>query len=354
MRKRKAIRRLFRWAVIGAIALAVVLALFGVYMATSQDGPIRLVQSIAYWSREGGPNTFIPRKRPVDRTRRDGVRVRSDVGYGHRYPNSFLDIWSLPSKGGTRRPTIVNIHGGGWFIGSKDSGDPLAGGNGIAEAQRPTLLLLKAGFNVVTLDYALAPAYRYPVALRQLNEALGFLRRHALEYDLDMDNVLIMGTSAGAQMSAQYGLMLSDREYATEIGILPSIRRSDVKGLILFSPPLRVTGLNWGTNRIFRAYLGTKNVPQDARAKELDIIQRVNPNYPATYITDGNQADTFPRDAQAMDRALEKHRVDHVFNFYPQTMAKLGHNYTGILNDSFGYDNFKKAIKFARRRTELK
>ncbi|SFO36463.1 alpha/beta hydrolase [Sphingomonas sp. OK281] len=348
------IRSLARWALIGAVALLAVLAVFGVYLAKSQDGPIRLVQTVAYWNRKSGPNTFIPRQRPADRNRPDGVRLRSDVGYGHRYPNSFFDIWSLPTGNGSRRPTIVNIHGGGWFIGSKDGGDPLAGADGIGGAQRPTLLLLKAGFNVVNLDYALAPAYRYPVALRQLNQALGFLREHAEEYELDMGNVIIMGTSAGAQMSAQYGLILADREYASRIGIRPTIQRADVKGLILFSPPLRVSDLNWGTDRIFRAYLGTKDVAQDERARELDVIRGVSSSYPPTYITDGNQADTFPRDAQAMARALERHRVDHVFNYYPQGMAKLGHNYTGLLNNPFGYDNFKKTIEFARRRAGLR
>jgi acetyl esterase len=260
MRTKRVIRRLVRWSVIAAVALVAVLAGVGLYLATSQDGPILLVQSVAYWNEEGGPNTFVPRRRPVDRMRPDGVRLTSDVRYGHRYPNSFLDIWSVPSRNDFRRPTIVNLHGGGWFIGSKDGGDPLAGADGVAGARRPTLLLVKAGFNVVNLDYALAPAYRYPVALRQLNQALGFLRNHAEEYGLDMGNVLIMGTSAGAQMSAQYGLILANPEYASRIGIRPSVLRADVKGLILFSPPLRVSELNWGTDRIFRAYLGTKDV----------------------------------------------------------------------------------------------
>ena len=39
--------------------------------------------------------------------------------------------------------------------------------------------LLDAGFNVVNLDYALAPQHRYPTPLIQLNQAIGHLTARA-------------------------------------------------------------------------------------------------------------------------------------------------------------------------------
>jgi len=207
---------------------------------------------------------------------------------------------------------------------------------------------MDAGFNLVSMTYALAPAYRYPTQLNQLNDAIKYLNEHSSEHGLDMTQVAIMGGSAGAQMTGQYGLVLSDPAYAADVGIEPAIERSRVKALALFSAPLKTSGFGWRMNAIWWAYLGTKDLESSVQARQMDIIAHVNPRYPPTYITDGNQPDTVPDHAKAMVQALARHDVDYVFNFYEASEALLDHTYTGRLDTKHGRDNLEKTIAFLK------
>lgn len=342
-RQRTGLLRLLFWSLAGLLGLVLALAVAILAYANTQDGSVQVLQSYLYskWGRE--PNAFEPASPPRELVRPDGIRVRTNVRYGDRYPNSFLDIWYTADA--PRAPTVIFIHGGGWFMGSKDMGDPLAGGGAPIEP------LVKAGFNVVNLDYALAPEYRYPTPLIQLDQAIRHLQTNSADFGLDMGRVVVMGGSAGAQMSAQYGLLLSDTAYAAEVGVQPGIEPAHVKGLVLYSAPLRVSGFGWRFNTMAWAYLGTKDLENSRQARQVDILSHLGPDYPATYVTDGNQADTFPDHAKAMARILRAKGVDHVFNYYEPSVAALDHGYTGRLDTPQGRDNLEKAVAFIRKRT---
>lgn len=342
-RKRPGLLRILFWILTGLLGLVLALVVAALVYANTQDGSVKVLQGYLYskWGR--APNAFEPASAPRDMVRADGVRVRSNVRYGDRYPNSFLDIWTVEDA--APRPTVIFIHGGGWFMGSKDMGDPLAGGGA------PIAPLVKAGFNVVNLDYALAPEYRYPTPLIQLDQAIRHLQVRAADYGLDMTRLVLMGGSGGAQMSAQYGLLLSDPGYAADIGVQPGVDPTHVKALVLYSPPLRVSGFGWRFNTMAWAYLGTKDLKTSRQARQVDILSHVGPRYPATYITDGNQPDTFPKHAKAMARILREKGVDHVFNYYEPSVAALDHGYTGRLDTAQGRDNLEKTIAFLMSRT---
>lgn len=343
--------RVLRWTLIGVLALVGTSIGAVLLIARSQDGSVRVLQSYVYGKLGREPNSFEPATAAANVVRGDGVRVRTNVKYGTQYPNSFFDIWYPSADDRARRPTVIYLHGGGWFMGSKDWGDPLTGGGRSAALSEPIEIMAKQGFNIVNLDYALAPAYRYPVPLLQLNEAIRFLRDHAGELGVDMTRVVIMGGSAGAQLTAQYGVVLSDAAYAADIGIEPAIDLAHVKGLVLFSAPLKTPGSGWRMNAMLWAYLGTKDLENSGQARQMNLLSHVNARYPATYITDGNQPDTFPEHAKIMDSVLTAQAIDHVFNFYEASEAPLGHDYTGRLDTKYGRDNLDKAIAFIKQRT---
>jgi hypothetical protein len=122
--------------------------------------------------------------------------------------------------------------------------------------------------------------------------------------------------------------------------------------VVLFSAPLNTPGFGWRMNAMLWAYLGTKDLETSRQARQMDILSHVNARYPATYITDGNQPDTFPEHAKAMDRILTEKGVDHIFNYYEASEAPLGHDYTGRLDTRYGRENLDKAIAFMKQRTE--
>jgi acetyl esterase/lipase len=71
----------------------------------------------------------------------------TDIPYGEHSEN-LLDVY-CPAGTEKPLPTIISIHGGGWFYGSKKL------------YSHYCLRLAKRGFTVVNFDYRLAPEYKY-------------------------------------------------------------------------------------------------------------------------------------------------------------------------------------------------
>ncbi len=113
---------------------------------------------------------------------------------GHRLR---LDVYSPlhAPRPGERRPAVLQIHGGGWVIGSKDQqGIPLL--NHLASCGW-------VGFNI---DYRLSPKVKYPDHLVDCKRALVWIREHAEEYCIDPDFIVVTGGSAGGHLCALMGL----------------------------------------------------------------------------------------------------------------------------------------------------
>lgn len=74
---------------------------------------------------------------------------------------------------------------------------------------------------------------RYPTPLRQVNQALGWLHEHANSLGLDAGRVVLGGSSAWAQISAQLALPGSSQGYARRVGIVPDPLLTRLRGLPL-------------------------------------------------------------------------------------------------------------------------
>jgi len=131
------------------------------------------------------PDTFVPATIPsTARQRYLNIAYASDEHH-------TLDIY-LPT-GETTFPVILDIYGGGLLRGRKSS-----------VKLNPSLRFLADGFAVISLNYRLnTPAKNYfPNQIADIRAALDFLRQHANGYQLDMNNVTLIGESSGAQLAA--------------------------------------------------------------------------------------------------------------------------------------------------------
>jgi acetyl esterase/lipase len=113
-----------------------------------------------------------------------------------------LDVY-MPSTPAERpRPAIVQVHGGGWVLGSRH------------EQGVPLLTHLAAngwvGFNV---DYRLSPRATWPAQIVDVKRAIAFVREHADEWAVDRSFVAITGGSAGGHLSALAALTPGDPEF---------------------------------------------------------------------------------------------------------------------------------------------
>jgi acetyl esterase len=83
-------------------------------------------------------------------------------------------------------PAAILVHGGGFDEGSKSTNvrplfEPLA----------------NAGFAWFSIDYRLAPEFRFPQANDDLNSAIRWVKANAAAYRVDVSKIAIIGESAG-------------------------------------------------------------------------------------------------------------------------------------------------------------
>lgn len=67
--------------------------------------------------------------------------------------------------------------------------------------------IAEQGYVVVNVNYALAPNYKYPTPLKQMDAAVKFMKDNQHDFPIDFDQVILGGDSAGAQLMSQYTAM---------------------------------------------------------------------------------------------------------------------------------------------------
>jgi len=94
----------------------------------------------------------------------------------------------------TPRPTLVFFHGGGWIVGAKES------------ALFSLLPWLEMGWNVVNVEYRLAPVALAPAAVEDALCALRFVVAQAKTYAVDTRRIVVAGESAGGHLALAAGM----------------------------------------------------------------------------------------------------------------------------------------------------
>lgn len=118
------------------------------------------------------------------------TEVQRDLSYGQANGETLrLDVYA-PRAGGPH-PVALVLHGGGWSGGDK------TGDTAFLCADLST-----AGFVVVTPNYRLAPAHRWPACLEDVQAALEWTRRNAARWNGKTDALALVGYSAGGHLAA--------------------------------------------------------------------------------------------------------------------------------------------------------
>jgi acetyl esterase/lipase len=334
-------RRWLRALIIAAGSLVVLVLVGAVVVYNNAQIVVGLFQG--YQSQ----NSFEPHADPADRVRDDGVRYVNDLTYGTQFPNSHLDISYPADLPDGPVPTIVYTHGGGFFGGDKVLGDPLA-----IDSDINFLFdrILERGYAFVNVNYALVPEHRFPTPVRQLDEALVFLRDHADEYQLDMDNVIIMGSSAGAILTAQYGAALASADYADLLDVAPSIPLTSVRALIIDDAPLAIDDFGLATMFLVGNYIDGTLHPSEQDRERYDPIDDVTASYPPTFLLGSNyDGDGYAHDMELLSDALQNKGVRHEF-FYERRGdgSEANHGLLGGLpkGDRIAVDAFDHMMSF--------
>jgi acetyl esterase len=259
---------------------------------------------------------------------------RLNLQYDINDDGARLDVFYPLAIEGTDRvlPTIVWVHGGSWISGSKDH---------IANYLR---ILAARGFTTIGVDYTVAPAANYPNPVRQVNAALGFLSRNAASLHVDRSRLFLAGDSAGAQIAAQLANAISSSSYAAEIGVVPFVERSQLRGVVFYCGVYEAKLTQFRKKGVLWAYFGTQDFGGDPRLSNFSVARHVTPEFPPLFISVGNDDEFAPQSYLFADNvAAQGVMVDRLF--FPQAYTpKVWHQF------QFGLDTEAGRLALERSR----
>ena len=245
--------------------------------------------------------TIADSKRDEGRSIPDSIEYIEHISYGSDEKFQNLDI-CFPKDAKEKLPVIVSVHGGAYVYGSA------------ALYKYYCADLAKRGFAVVNFDYRLAPYFRFPAPIEDLNSVLKKISSEdfSSKYPMDLNNVFIVGDSAGAQITSQYGVIFTNDEYRNLFGFeKPSVTLRGL-GLNCGKYVFLEKELNPKKENIYTDYFG-----EDAKAfgEKLEVCKYITENYPPSYIL-SSPGDFLKPFAKPMKKLLDKMSVKSECKIY--------------------------------------
>lgn len=106
-------------------------------------------------------------------------------------------------------PVLLYLHGGGFTVGNIATHEPLC-----------RHLAHLAHCAVVSLDYRLAPEWKFPTAVHDASDALAWLRDKATSLGLDGTRIAVGGDSAGGTLAAVTAIAARDAGWPLALQLL--------------------------------------------------------------------------------------------------------------------------------------
>lgn len=174
------------------------------------------------------------------------------------YPEATLDGYILDCElllGQEKtRPTIVVIPGGGYLYCSPREGEPVA----LAYAAR--------GFHTFVLKYSVARQAAGFAPLKEISWAIGHIREHAAEWNIDPQKIAVCGFSAGGHLALSSGVLGENKPNAMILGY-PAVSAPNFPG----------------ADFMLRILEGRDDVT-DEDAKKYDLLAHITKDAPPVFI----------------------------------------------------------------------
>ncbi|MFA5992155.1 MAG: alpha/beta hydrolase [Candidatus Pacearchaeota archaeon] len=119
------------------------------------------------------------------------VEIVKDIKYSDQ---SFLDIY-LPRNytSSESLPVLILVHGGAWNSGSKE------------DFIYPAIGFAKQGYATIAINYRLSNEAKFPAQIDDLKSSVNWIENNANRYNLDRNNIGLLGGSAGAHLALLFG-----------------------------------------------------------------------------------------------------------------------------------------------------
>lgn len=330
-------RRLWKW-LIGIVATIAILAA-AVWIAFQvSPWPGSLIIRYEFEQNDAKVTEALEKHIP------SGIAAIENQQYRPNDDDAYLDVF-YPESSTEPLPTVIWVHGGAWVSGNKDDTDNYL------------KILAGQGFTTISINYTIAPEKQYPTPLFQLDDALGYIERNTERLHVDPTQLFLAGDSAGSQIVAQMGNIITSESYANLVGIQPRITPSELKGMVLncgaYDLALPDYSGEFGglLHTVLWAYSGKKDFLNDPTIQPASVVNYVTSDFPPTFITAGN---VDPLEDQSTEFAKKLQSLGVFTNtlFYPQDhQPALSHEYQFNLDNADGQNALKQIVSFIEQRS---
>lgn len=217
-------------------------------------------------------------------------------------------VLDVPPEGGWKRPAVIVVPGGGYGMVSKREGEPVSN------------FFLAKGFQTFVLTYlCVGDGVAYPEQLFELASAVDFVKKHAKEYNVDPDEVFVVGFSAGGHLTAN--LAVDHQNVPKKSGVALDCKPKAVGlGYPVISSRKEIAHLGSFEN-LLSGYSGEA---KELLLKELDLDRQVSEHtVPAFLFTTAEDNCVPPQNTLCFALALAEKKIPYELHVYPQGVHGL-------------------------------
>ncbi len=233
-----------------------------------------LLFSATVIAQQADTTTYKPVEYPKGFTAQLNVVYTSVKGW-----DGMMDLYLPPVDKGPS-PVVINIHGGGW-------------NHGVKESQSGFSTFFKKGFAVLNIEYRLTGQATAPAAVEDTRCALIYLIKNAKRLNIDVNRIVIMGGSSGGHLALMGGLLANDHRFDNNCSGVENIK---VAAIIDKYGITDVWDWGYGKNITSKSavnWLGDK-AKDEMFAKSVSPMNYVTKNSPPVLIVHGNADPTVP------------------------------------------------------------
>ena len=228
----------------------------------------------------------------------------NNIVYGSDKQWQILDVYR-PKEIQGKLPVIVSVHGGGWVYGDKE------------RYQYYCMNLAQRGFAVVNFTYHLAPDFKFPAPLEDINLVFFWIMMHKEEYGFGKE-LFAVGDSAGAHLLGLYVNICSNEEYSRQYQFV-----------VHENLHIHAVALNCGAyhmkieeNDILKEFLSDGGT--EVEMGKIDVIDYITERFPPVFVMTAT-GDFLQSQATLLVQQLIHKKIPFVFRFFGDAEHELGH-----------------------------
>lgn len=206
----------------------------------------------------------------------------------------------------TERPLVLICPGGGYNHLSPREGELLA------------LQFNAMGYHAAVLHYSVSPAV-YPTQLFEIAKAMVTVRKHAKEWHVDPDKILVQGSSAGGHLAVSLGCFYK-KDWLVKQAAGGDMQLLRPNGMILSYPV--ITSGEFAHRGSFEMLLGDR---YEELVDEMSLENQVTEDTPKAFIWHTYEDGAVPvENSLLFVQALRRKKIPVEFHLYPKGGHGLG------------------------------